>query len=245
MIKYTAEQWKEYLLEKRQNPSFLTEQEFLDSESLNPDLIDCEAFWAEATAKFGGNAYCGVCDPTLPLEVDRVNHLNGLLHKFSGSLNFLFNDGKFDVIDYGYGLGSLYLILSENNRLTDYTGVDVYHHSLSLVKKEDSVLFGKLLNPALVFLCLNTFHHLGEKQQLELLKLASKNTVPKGYFILSTMTSEVSNYNNGLSYCNHFGQLTKLWKIQDLVREVSKDFNVVSITQYTGYYSTLWLQKKT
>jgi len=218
-----------------------------------PDEIDCGEFWKEASEKFNGHPYCGGVKSNEPLSVKQINYFNQMLHIHTGCLNqletiyaysFWLNHELKDlnVLEIGYGLGSLYSILDKENRYNvNYVGIDVYHHPESVVPKEKTITydgkdFSKLPYPSnfdFVF-CLNVLQHCSESQIEKIYEYIAKN---RGCCVIGVQTCSSANlYKRDLLTC---GQITKLLTFKEHL-EIQRKNNMQSLLtnqRFDGYCS--------
>lgn len=187
LLNFTTEEYETY----KQN--YFTSKESPKPLVKGPDEIDCGEFWKEASEKFNGHPYCGGVKYDEPLSVKQINYFNQMLMVHTGCLNQLETIYSYsiylkqelhdlNVLEIGYGLGSLYSIFDREPRFkTNYTGIDVYHHPQSIVPKEKTITydgkdFSKLPDASnfdFVF-CLNVLQHCSKSQIEKMYEYFSK-----------------------------------------------------------------------
>ena len=213
-------------------------------ERMAPENVDSCSFWEyiEKNPELAKDAIAfGVTkDNTIQ---DANNHNFGLACDVS-TLNYLltYKDCvNMPILDIGAGYGMLRDFVAQFTKLS-YFGVDVYPKipGVQKVAADGSTIPANIMAAKFgVVVCTNVFQHMSVKQRRHYYEQVSKILYPKwGIFSSSHMviTPDMKQpigftCGDGKQYCCHYGQYTEIQKVEEVIEDLEKYFEIMTINQ--------------
>lgn len=210
---------------------------------LSPDTINSCSFWQwiENHPKLAKDAIA--FGTTEQDSIEKVNLINFNIACQMGVLNFILMNrhiAGMPVLDIGPGYGMLKHFIQNSTQFV-YHGVDAYPKIDGVLKVGDdgSTLPESIMNTRFgMVISTNVFQHLSVRQRRHYYEQIAKILEPKcGIFTVTNAAvvegSPVKYFRgeDGKNYMCHYGQYTEVQPINEIVVDLSKHFNILTINQ--------------
>lgn len=208
---------------------------------LSPDTINSCSFWEwiEKNPKLAKDAIAfGLTEND---SVEKVNQINFHIACQMGVLNYIIMNKHvvgMPILDIGPGYGMLRNFIRENTRFV-YHGVDAYpkFEGVLQVGADGSTLPDNIMNTRFgMVVSTNVFQHLSVRQRRHYYEQIEKILEPGcGIFTVTNCAivdgSSVKYFRgaDGKNYMCHYGQYTEVQHINEIMADLSKHFNILSI----------------
>jgi len=213
-------------------------------ELLSPDNVNSCSFW-EYIAKNPEIAKDAVSfGITKEQSIADVNRQNYGLACGLGALQFVMcykDEVGMPILDIGAGYGMLKEFVEQNTKLS-YWGVDVYPkvEGVQAVAQDGSTLPPNIATAkfGLVVSC-NVFQHLSLKQRRHYYEQVADIIYPGFGIFTVTLSTDGPNSkqkpfkckDTGQLYVCHYGQYTPVQTVQEIEKDLTEHFNIISVVQ--------------
>ncbi len=214
-------------------------------ELMSPDSVNSASFWQwiENNPQLAKDSIAFNATPEMSIEQVNKNNL-GLACQL-GMLNTLimYRDCEgMPILDIGAGYGMLKEFVEKNTKLK-YVGVDVYPKIpgiLPLIDNDSTLPPNVKASQFGAVIATNVFQHLSIKQRRHYYEQVFEILHPfVGIFSVSLTCNNPESNNcagfkcneTGKRYMCHYGQYTEIQDFNDIIQDLKKHFNIITITQ--------------